>query len=299
MPGGRDTTERDEELEILVAERVGGGDAVDVENAEHLLRAGHEGCAHGAAHALAQDRLSAEAAVGDCIVGEHGHAAGDDGVDDGAGHRFCGQVADAAPAHAGHELATRHVEQEDGDPIHREHLERGVHDRLEQALVIELAREALGKIEQQLELAGLPRGGIGVTELEQASLGVSIEVREGVASTLDPDLAHDGAAGRAGTRLQRLDAEGGAPEGQRIEGRGTPARDLVAIDLGAVAAAEVDDLQCIGLHAELGVTPGDGGVGHREVARGAAAEDVRVAGRELERLGAVGADQAKDRLAHA
>ena len=52
--------------------------------------------------------------------------------------------------------------------------------------MIELAGEPLREVEQQLELPGLARGGVGVAELEGALLGMRVEVGEGIAAGIDP-----------------------------------------------------------------------------------------------------------------
>ena len=51
-PDGREAAERHEELQVLVRERVGGGEIVDVEQAEQAVAGRHERRAHRAAHAL-------------------------------------------------------------------------------------------------------------------------------------------------------------------------------------------------------------------------------------------------------
>src|SRR2546430_1230894 len=70
----RERAESDQEFEIFVGEGVGGGEVVHVQDAEHLLIRAHERRAHGAAHALDEDRLALEALVGGGVVGEDGDA---------------------------------------------------------------------------------------------------------------------------------------------------------------------------------------------------------------------------------
>ena len=83
---GGEAAERDEELEVLVAEGVGRGEVVHVEQAQHPVAGRHEGRAHRAPHALSDDRLPLEPAVGRRVVRHDGHPLLHDLVDDGPGH---------------------------------------------------------------------------------------------------------------------------------------------------------------------------------------------------------------------
>src|SRR6185437_6653999 len=67
---GGDSGERDAELEIFVAEAMGGGDVVDVEHAECSVFAADERHADRRTDLLHEDRLAAEARVFTGIVGQ-------------------------------------------------------------------------------------------------------------------------------------------------------------------------------------------------------------------------------------
>ena len=146
--------ERHQELQVLVAEGVRGGEVVHVEQAEHLVLGVEQGRAHGAPHALHHDRAPLEPGVGRHVVRHDrdpllGHLVGD-----GAGHRLELGVALAAPAHRGDQLAGV-VPQQDGDPVHRHHLEGHVRHPAEQPVEVQLRRELLGHLEQEGELPRL------------------------------------------------------------------------------------------------------------------------------------------------
>src|SRR4029077_4028363 len=68
---GGDAGEPDAELEVLVAEPVGGRDVVDVENAERFAFAPDERDADRRANLLHENRLAAEARVFSGVVGEN------------------------------------------------------------------------------------------------------------------------------------------------------------------------------------------------------------------------------------
>ena len=286
---GGQPAERDQELQVLVRERVGCGEVVHVEQAEHAVGGGHERRAHRAPDALHQDGLAAEAGVLRRVLRDDGDALLQDLVGDRAGNLHRLRLTDAAPRDGGYQLAGLLVPEHDGHPIHAHDLERGVHHGPKQPVEIELGGQLLRDLEQHLELeglAGLTARGIHPELPGRRAVPAGDPRRHAAAHH---QLTHDLSPGDR--RLRRdggpLDhrcrgASRGEPErhlaeGDRVLEREMAGGDPGAVDAGAVRAAQILHLDAIGAHGELRVPAGDRRIVDGDVAGESTTDDERPA----------------------
>src|SRR5207247_2060040 len=124
------------------------GEVVDVEDAEHRLDRSHQRRAHGAPHALDEDRLAFEPLVGRRVVRQDGDAVLDHLAGDRLRHVLRGRRLRRPPARdPRHELTRRGFEQQDRDAVHVHHLERELDDLVEQPIELLLFGQLLRALE--------------------------------------------------------------------------------------------------------------------------------------------------------